>query len=152
MQLDQFYDFMHSRKLAVISTRSPGGDPQSALVGVAVSPELHIVFDTVKSSRKYANLKADPRISLVTGWDAEITVQYEGIAVEPEGEALHQAKNLYFKTWPECAEHQQWPGITWFLVTPRWIRYSDFGSGRIEESNFSPMTLTSHSPASSTRP
>jgi hypothetical protein len=151
MQLEELYNFIHARKLAVISSTSPGGNPQSALVGVAVSPELHIVFDTVKSSRKYTNLKADPRISLVSGWDAEITVQYEGVAVEPKGEALHQAKSLYFKTWPECVEHQQWPGITWFLVTPRWIRYSDFNSGRIEESNFPPIALTSHHLKSSTQ-
>jgi hypothetical protein len=151
MNLDSLYDFIHARKLAVISTTSPSGDPQSALVGVAVSPELHIVFDTVKSSRKYTNLKTDPRISLVTGWDAEITVQYEGIAVEPEGDALDQAKSLYFKTWPDGIERQQWPGITWFHITPRWIRYSDFTSGRIEEMNFSSMTLTSHPSKPSTR-
>lgn len=152
MQLEELYNFIHARKLAVISTTSPTGNPQSALVGVAVSPELTIVFDTVKSSRKYTNLKADPRISLVSGWDAEITVQYEGIAVEPEGEALHQAKSLYFKTWPDGVERQQWPGITWFLVTPRWIRYSDFNSRRIEESNFSPNALTPNPSSSSTRP
>lgn len=152
MQLAELYNFIHARKLAVISTTSPAGNPQSALVGVAVSPELHIVFDTIKSSRKYTNLKADPRISLVSGWDAEITVQYEGIAVEPEGETLHRAKSLYFKTWPDGVDRQQWPGITWFLITPRWIRYSDFDSGRIEESNFSPIALTSNPSASSTRP
>jgi uncharacterized pyridoxamine 5'-phosphate oxidase family protein len=142
MQTDQLYDFIHARKLAVISTISPSGDPQSALVGVAVSPELHIVFDTVKSSRKYTNLKTDPRISLVTGWDGEITVQYEGIAVEPEGVALDQAKSLYFKTWPDGVERQQWAGITWFLIIPQWIRYSDFNTGRIEETKFSPTPLT----------
>ena len=152
MQPEELYNFIHARKLAVISTTSPAGNPQSALVGVAVSPELHIVFDTVKSSRKYANLKADPRISLVSGWDAEITVQYEGIAVEPEGEALQQAKNLYFQAWPDGVDRQQWPGITWFLITPRWIRYSDFNSGLIEESNFSPIALTPNASASSTRP
>jgi general stress protein 26 len=143
MQLDELYGFIQARKLAVISTTSSSGDPQSALVGVAVSPDLNIVFDTVKSSRKYANLKADPRISLVTGWDGEITVQYEGIAVGPEGDALEHAKSIYFKTWPDGIERQQWPGITWFLITPRWIRYSDFTSGRIEESDFPPITLTS---------
>jgi uncharacterized pyridoxamine 5'-phosphate oxidase family protein len=151
MQVEQLYDFIRARRLAVISTTSPSGDPQSALVGVAVSSELHIVFDTVKTSRKYANLKADPRISLVTGWDAEITVQYEGVAVEPEGEALRQAQSLYFNTWPDGIERQQWPGITWFFVTPRWIRYSDFGSGRIEESKFSPTALTSYPSKQSTR-
>lgn len=152
MQLEELYNFIHARRLAVISTTSPVGNPQSALVGVAVSRELHIVFDTVKSSRKYTNLQADPRISLVSGWDGEITVQYEGIAVEPEGEALHQAKSLYFQTWPDGVDRQQWPGIIWFLVTPRWIRFSDFNSGRIEESNFSPLALTPNPSASSTRP
>jgi general stress protein 26 len=151
MQLDELYNFIHARKLAVISTTSSSGDPQSALVGVAVSPDLNIVFDTVKSSRKYANLKADPRISLVTGWDGEITVQYEGIAVEPEGDALDQAKSIYFKTWPDGVERQQWPGITWFLVTPRWIRYSDFNTGRIEESTFPQITLTSNPSKQSTQ-
>lgn len=151
MQFNEFYDFIRARKLAVISTTSSSGDPQSALVGVAVSPDLHIIFDTVKSSRKYANLKADPRISLVSGWDGEITMQYEGIAVEPEGEALNQAKSLYFETWPDGIERQQWPGITWFLITPKWIRYSDFNSGRIEERTFPQITLTSNPSKQSTQ-
>lgn len=136
MELEQLYRFINARKLGVISTTSPSGDPQSAVVGIAVSPQLQIVFDTLKSSRKYANLKADPRISLVVGWDAEITVQYEGTAIEPEGEALRQAKDLYFETWPSGVERQQWPGITWFLISPAWIRYSDFDTGQIEEMRF----------------
>jgi pyridoxine/pyridoxamine 5'-phosphate oxidase len=138
MELEQLYRFVNARKLGVISTTSPSGDPQSALVGIAVSTQLQIVFDTVRSSRKYTNLKADPRISLVVGWDAEITVQYEGIAIEPEGEALQQAKDIYFQTWPSGVERQQWPGITWFFVSPIWIRYSDFDTGHIEEMMLSP--------------
>ena len=151
MPLDELYDFIRARKLAVISTTSSSGDPQSALVGVAVSPDLNIVFDTLRSSRKYANLKADPRFSLVTGWDGEITVQYEGIAMEPGGETLNQAKSLYFETWPDGIERQQWPGITWFLVTPQWIRYSDFNSGRIEENTYPQITLTSNPSRPSTQ-
>ena len=69
--------------------------------------------------------------------DGEITVQYEGTAIEPEGEALRQAKDLYFETWPSGVERQQWPGITWFLISPAWIRYSDFDTGQIEEMRFS---------------
>jgi general stress protein 26 len=136
MQVEELYNFIHARKLAVLSTAASNGDPQSALVGIAVSAELQIVFDTIKSSRKYANLKADPRISFVIGWDAETTVQYEGIAIEPQGEQLRQAQQIYFKTWPDGVERKQWPGITWFLVTPRWIRYSDFDTCRIEELTF----------------
>ncbi len=137
MQIEQLYQFIHKRRLAVLSTVAPNGDPQSALVGIAVSAELEIVFDTVRSSRKYTNLKAYPRISFVIGWEDEVTVQYEGIAVEPEGEALRRAQDIYFQTWPEGREHRRWPGITWFLVRPAWVRYSDFETGRIEERNFS---------------
>lgn len=133
MQVEDLYHFIQPRKLAVISTTAPNGDPQSALVGIAVSPQLEIVFDTLQSTRKYTNLKADPRISLVVGWEGEQTVQYQGVATELQGDALRYAKDIYFQTWPSGIERQQWPGITWFLIKPKWVRYSDFESGHIEE-------------------
>ncbi len=80
--------------------------------------QLEIVFDTVKTSRKYPNLKADPRIAIVTGWEGEQTVQYEGIAIEPEGRDLVHAKQTYFARWPDGIERQKWPAIAYFLVRP----------------------------------
>ena len=136
MNCEEIFEFIRKRKLAVISSIGPEGEPQSALVGIAVSPELQIVFDTVKTSRKYPNLKADSRIAVVIGWEGEQTVQYEGLAVEPEGEELARAKQIYFAAWPSGVERQQWPGIAYFLVRPRWMRYSDFDTGRIEEMRF----------------
>ena len=136
MNHEEVFEFIRKRKLAVISSVGPEGDPQSALVGIAVSPQLQIVFDTVKASRKYPNLKADPRIAVVIGWEGEQTVQYEGLAVEPEGEELARAKHIYFAAWPSGVERQQWPGIAYFLLKPRWLRYSDFDTGRIEELRF----------------
>jgi pyridoxine/pyridoxamine 5'-phosphate oxidase len=136
MQIEHLHRFIQARKLAVISTTSPSGNPQSALVGIAVSPQLHIVFDTLRSTRKYTNLKADPRISLVVGWEEEITLQYEGIATEPEADALEQAQQIYFQTWPDGRDRRQWPGITWFHIVPRWVRYSDFNTHHIDEMNF----------------
>jgi len=133
---EEIFEFIRKRTLAVISSIGPRGEPQSALVGIAVSPELQIVFDTVKTSRKYPNIKADSRIAVVIGWEGEQTVQYEGLAVEPEGEELHRAKQIYFAAWPSGVERQQWPGIAYFLIRPRWLRYSDFDTGRIEEMRF----------------
>src|SRR5205814_3855852 len=55
---------------------------QAAVVGFAVSEAFEIIFDTLDSTRKVANLRANPRIALVIGGlDAgdERTVQYEGI-------------------------------------------------------------------------
>lgn len=136
-ELHQFvHDFIATRKYGVISSAGPRGEPQSALVGIAVSHQLEIVFDTVTTSRKYPNLKADPRIAIVTGWEGEQTVQYEGIAIEPEGRDLVHAKQTYFARWPDGVERQKWPAIAYFLVRPSWIRYSDFDTGRVEEMRF----------------
>ena len=130
---ETIYDFIRARKLAVISTIGSRGEPQSALVGFAVSPDLEIVFDTVNTSRKYPNLKHDPNIAIVFGWEDETTVQFEGLASEPAGEELHRAKAIYFAAWPDGRERELWPGIAYFLVKPRWLRYSDFAAQQIEE-------------------
>jgi len=77
--------FLAGHRYGVVSSISGDGTPQSALVGVGISPEMEIIFDTVKSSRKYANLIARPNCSFVVGWAGEQTVQFEGIASEPKG-------------------------------------------------------------------
>jgi Pyridoxamine 5'-phosphate oxidase len=120
------YGFVATEKLAVISSASPGGAPQSALVGIAVTPELEIIFDTLNTTRKYRNLMAMPECSFVIGCSSEVTVQYEGVAEEPGGAERERWKEIYFRIWPECREHEKWPGITWIAVRPRWIRYSNF--------------------------
>ena len=120
------FDFIAKHNLAVIGSISPQGAPQSALIGIAVTNNLEIVFDTVRSTRKYANLIANPTCSLVIGWTGEITLQYEGEAREMGGADFAPYQAIYFDKWPECREHLSWPGITYFVVRPTWIRYSDF--------------------------
>jgi hypothetical protein len=133
MTHEEIYDFMRARKLAVISSIGPRVEPQSALVGFAVSPDLEIVFDTLSSTRKYQNLKRDSSIAIVFGWEGETTIQYEGHASEPLGDELRRAKEIYFTAWPDGRERELWPGIAYFLVRPKWLRYSDFDANRIEE-------------------
>jgi hypothetical protein len=120
------YTFMRRFRYGVVSSLSQEGTPQSALVGIATTPELEIVFDTVKASRKYANLIANPRCSFVVGWGGEQTVQLEGIAIEPAGGELARYQETYFSVWPEGIAHLSWPGIAYFVVRPTWVRYSDF--------------------------
>ena len=50
------YAFMARHRLGILGTICPNATPQSALMGIAITPQLEIVFDTVKSSRKYPNL------------------------------------------------------------------------------------------------
>jgi hypothetical protein len=129
--------FIARHELAVLSYLSPDGSPHSAVLGIAVTPDLEIVFDTVSSSRKYRDLKADPRCSMVV-WTGETTLQYEGIAEEPVGDELDRYREVYFKTLPDGRDRQSWPGIAYFVVRPKWIRYSDFDARPpvIEEFSF----------------
>jgi Pyridoxamine 5'-phosphate oxidase len=120
------YSFMARSRYGVVSSIAGDGSPQSALVGIAITPELEIIFDTVKSSRKYPNLKARPACSFVVGWVGEQTIQFEGAAFEPKGEDLKRYQQIYFAVWPDGPARMSWPGIAYFVVRPRWIRYSDY--------------------------
>ena len=126
MNNESIHRYLAGFRYGVVSSIAADGAPQSALVGIAVTPALEIVFDTVRSSRKYPNLIARPSCSFVVGWGGEQTVQYEGIATEPQGLELERAREAYFAAWPDGPNRLSWPGITHFLVQPRWLRFSDF--------------------------
>src|SRR6202158_411051 len=99
------YQYIAKQKLGVLATLSSGGSPQAALVGIAVTPELEIIFDTVKSSRKFQNVMSNRGCSFVVGWTGEITVRDEGEARQPEGVALARYQQAYCARWPECRSH-----------------------------------------------
>ena len=138
MNVNEAYEFMKKESLAVLATASEDGHPEAALMGFAVTAQLEIIFDTVKSSRKYPNLKRNPRVAWVVGCTTEITVQYEGMAEELEGEELAKYKKIYFAKFPDGPARESWPGITYFVVRPNWVRYCDYDpkKRRIEESEF----------------
>jgi len=118
--------FIRRHKWAVVATVSAAGGPQAAVVGIAVSDDLELVFDTLGSTRKALNLRRDGRIALVIGWDEEQTVQVEGVADEPAGAELEELRRTYFQAFPDGPTRLSWPGITYVRVRPSWLRYSDF--------------------------
>ena len=121
------YDFIHKHKIGVVSTVHQNNTSESAVVEFAETEDLEIIFDTLHPSyRKYKNLKNNPSISFVIGWDEDKTVQYEGIATEIEGDEKEQAKQVYFKKNPEAEKWDSNPEIKYFKVTPKWVRYSDY--------------------------
>ena len=122
----EVYKFMAAHKLGVLGYVSALGAPRSALVGIGVTPELEIVFDTVSSSRKYTDLTVNPAASFVVGWEGEVTVQLEGQAFQPAGAELARYQQVYFAAYPDGPDRLSWPGITYFVVRPQWIRFSDF--------------------------
>lgn len=55
----------------------------------------------------------------------DITVQYEGVAEELRGEDSIKYKQAYWAKNPKAERWESREGITYFKVTPKWIRYSD---------------------------
>jgi general stress protein 26 len=138
MNIEEVYRFMSGEQLAVLSTVGGEEQPEAALVGFAVTPKLELIFDTVKESRKYPNLKKNPRMAWVIGCTTEVSVQYEGVAEELEGEELAKYKKTYFAKFLDGPARESWPGITYFVVRPKWVRFCDYNPAtrRIEEMRF----------------
>lgn len=129
--------FMRSVPLVTAATLSHDGAPQAALLGVATSDQLELVFDTVDNSRKFGNVLRDGRIAVVfgkaggyvSGSHDERTVQYQGVADVPSGAELKRVQEeIYFKQFPEGRERLKWAHITYVRVRPTWIRYTDYNA------------------------
>jgi pyridoxine/pyridoxamine 5'-phosphate oxidase len=114
-------------RMGVVSTVSATGQPQSAIVGIAVADTLELVFDTLTTTRKYANLVREPRVAVVMG-EGELTVQIEGRADVAAGAELVRLQQIYFGTWPDGRDRAAWAHITWVRIRPTWIRVSDFAA------------------------
>jgi hypothetical protein len=102
---------------------------QAAVVGIAVSDDFEIVFDTMTDSRKAKNLRANPSIAFVIGPihdGAQRTVQYEGIADMPSGDELRRIREIYFDVFPDGRDRLDWVGLIHVRVKPTWIRYSNY--------------------------
>ena len=143
MTRDDLLQFMRSEKYAVQTSVSAAGSPQAAVVGIAVTDAFEIVFDTVASSRKVPNLRANPSIAFVIGGTRdgdERTVQYEGIADEPGGADLDRLLAVYYARFPDGPERRAWPALIYVRVKPTWIRYSNFGANPPEIVEFGPST------------
>jgi hypothetical protein len=130
----ELFGYLAAQRYGVQASAGAGG-PQAAVVGIAVTEDLEIVFDTLASTRKMRNLERDPRLAFVIGWSDEQTAQLEGVADFPQGAELRRLQRRYFEVWPDGPQRLSWPGITYVRVKPRWIRYSDFRRSppRIEE-------------------
>ena len=158
MDNESLVAFLRSQHWAVEATVSAAVQPQAAIVGYAVTDQLELVFDTVATSRKAANLRANPHVALVIGgWQdgAEQTLQYEGVADFPAGAELARLKAAYFEAFADGPSRESWAGITYVRVRPTWIRFSDYKGDppRIVERNFpAPGRLRSPSAGKHTEP
>ena len=130
MTARELLSFMRTHRVAVQASVTGTATAQAAVVGIAITDRFEVVFDTLGSSRKARNLRANPSIALVMGGllpGDERTVQCEGVADEPEGTERERLTNAYYAVYPDGRDRLSWPGLTSVRVRPQWIRYSDFG-------------------------
>lgn len=59
-------ELLLSQKLAVLATQSPEGSPYASLIAFSATEDLQkIVLATPRATRKFANIKHNPRVSLL---------------------------------------------------------------------------------------
>jgi pyridoxine/pyridoxamine 5'-phosphate oxidase len=133
MTLEEIFDIARSKRYLVVSSVNESGTPEAALMGFAWTHANEVIFDTLSTSRKAANLARNPATALVIGWDDNISLQIEWIARRPVGDDLASAKEAYFRAWPDGRARETWPNIAYVVVRPKWIRYSNYSGAPVVE-------------------
>lgn len=90
---------------------------------------LEILFDTLPTSRKLANLRSNPAVAFVIGgWTPgeRRSVQYEGVADEPSEPQLTRFKTVHFGRSAASRGAGGWAEVVYVRVRPTWIRFADF--------------------------
>jgi len=127
MTLEDLLTFVRGHRWAVVSTASPSGEPQGSVVRMVATDAFELVFDTADTTRKVTNLRNNPKVAVVIGWDNDQTIQIEGLADELGGADLQRLKQIYSSTYPDyCRTRQLMKGLIYFRVRPKWMRYGDF--------------------------
>lgn len=132
-------DFIGKHEIAVISTVTPEGNPEAAVIEFGDTDELELIFDTLTTYRKYKNLQHNNQVAFVIGWDEDITVQYEGETHELFGEEQEKYKQIYFQKNPKARKWEQKQETRYFKVIPRWIRYSNLNTNPWEIYEINPV-------------
>jgi heme iron utilization protein len=121
-RLEQLLEF---QKLAVLSTHHDG-QPYASLIAFTVSDDQkELFFATPRATRKYANLKADPRVALLidsrSNQDSDI---HRAIAVTAVGKAAEVTEvdrekvlKLYLSKHPHLEEFVKSPSCALVRVT-----------------------------------
>ncbi len=108
-------ELLTSQRLAVLATvmSDPRGRPYSNLIAFAATADLkEILFATTRATRKFANLTADPRVSLLidnrsnqeTDFGAASAVTVLGTAMEVVGPERDNCIRLFLKKHPYLKE------------------------------------------------
>ncbi|ATY10666.1 hypothetical protein CU254_09450 [Amycolatopsis sp. AA4] len=120
LSLADFTSFVRANPLGVVATTAPNGHPEAALVSFAVTPDGSLLFNAHHTTRKVANLRANPRAAAVIGCTGTISVQVEGEAVL---ESSTDAAQIYLEQFPGSRALDE--AFALLRLTPDWLRSYD---------------------------
>lgn len=119
----RFVEFVRATRLGVVATVDPDGNPEAALVGLAVTDAAELVFDSPTDARKVRNIRNHPRVAVVIGVDDAVSVQVEGPA-EILAEADRAACGAtYLSQFPGSRALDD--AFSLVRIRPRWLRCYD---------------------------
>ena len=108
----QLQELFATQRLAVLAT-DHNGQPYASLVAFAINADLReLFFATTRDTRKFANLQANPRVSLlidnranqVTDFSAAVAVTVLGSSAELTGPASRAGMAFYLAKHPHLSE------------------------------------------------
>jgi nitroimidazol reductase NimA-like FMN-containing flavoprotein (pyridoxamine 5'-phosphate oxidase superfamily) len=105
-------ELFSSQKLGVLGTHQ-AGQPYGNLVAFAATPDLkNLLFATTRATRKFANLQADPRVSMVVDNRSNRVADFRkavaatvlGRAKEVRGKERKELAKMYLAKHPHLKE------------------------------------------------
>lgn len=115
--------FIRRHARGVVATVSPAYVPEAALVGLVALDDGRLLLNTFASSRKLANLRANPAIAVVVGTEGEVSLQLEGTAAIASTEQHATLADEFLRHAPGSRVHDE--GFTLVVVSPDWVRFYD---------------------------
>jgi len=106
--VNQVKDLFESQTLAVLSTQK-NDQPYASLVAFVASPDLaHIIFLTPNTTRKYENLRDNPKVAILVNNSMNqaadiytaVSVTATGIAATVDGYEKEQFLEIYLEKHP----------------------------------------------------
>lgn len=128
---DDLLAYLRDNHHAVVASINSEGGPSAALVGVAVSNDFELIFDTLSATRKHPNLMHDPRAALVYSGPGERTVQIDGRGrlLDPDVPADLALREVYLTTFPDGEARLKWEGLVHWIIKPVWARHVMYDQG-----------------------
>jgi general stress protein 26 len=123
----EIVELLLSQKLAVLATQSPEDSSYSSLIAFAATDDLQkIVFATPQATRKFANIKHNPRVSLLIDnrsnnendfHDAKAVTVLGTVERIDSGTSPDELKSLYASKHPYLEDFLRSPSTAFIIIS-----------------------------------